>query len=112
MSRRYCLALDLKDDPALIAEYEAHHRAVWPEVLESLGAAGILSMEIYRLQNRLFMVMDVDDAFAFERKAEADAANARVQAWEALMWRFQRAVPGGPPGAKWRLMERIFDFEL
>ena len=112
MSRRYCLALDLKDDPRLIAEYEAHHRQVWPEVLESLAGAGILSMEIYRLQNRLFMVMEVSDRFSFEAKAAADAANARVQAWETLMWRYQQAVPGGPPGAKWRLMERVFDFRL
>jgi len=112
MSRRYCLALDLKDDPSLIEAYEAHHRAVWPEILESLAASGILSMEIYRLQNRLCMVMEVSDGFTFERKAAADASNERVQAWEALMWRYQQAVPGGPPGAKWRLMERIFDFAL
>ena len=112
MSRRYCLALDLKDDPRLIAEYEAHHRQVWPEILESLAGAGILSMEIYRLQNRLFMVMEVSDRFSFEAKAAADAANDRVQAWETLMWRYQQAVPGGPPGAKWRLMERVFDFRL
>ena len=112
MSRRYCLALDLKDDPRLIAEYEAHHRQVWPEILESLAGAGILSMEIYRLQNRLFMVMEVSDRFSFEATAAADAANDRVQAWETLMWRYQQAVPGGPPGAKWRLMERVFDFRL
>lgn len=30
--KRYCLALDLKNDPELIAEYEAHHNAVWPEI--------------------------------------------------------------------------------
>ena len=29
--RRYCLALDLKDDSALIAEYEEWHRKVYPE---------------------------------------------------------------------------------
>ncbi len=110
MSRRYCLALDLKDDPLLIAEYEAHHRRVWPEILGTIAAAGILSMEIYRVQTRLMMVMDVEDDFSFERKAEADAGNARVQAWERLMWTYQQAIPGGPPGAKWRLMERVFEF--
>lgn len=112
MSRRYCLALDLKDDPRLIEEYEAHHRAVWPEILQSLAASGILSMEIYGLHNRLCMVMEVTDDFTFEGKAAADASNERVQAWEALMWRYQQAVPGGPPGAKWRLMERIFHFAI
>ncbi len=110
MARRYCLALDLKDDARLIAEYEAYHRNVWPEILESIASSGIRSMEIYRLQNRLLMVMDVDDRFSFEAKAAADAADERVRAWEALMWRYQQAVPGGPPGAKWRLMDRIFEF--
>jgi len=110
MSRRYCLALDLKDDPRLIEAYEAHHRQVWPEILESIAGSGILAMEIYRLQNRLFMVMEVSDNFSFERKAAADAASERVQAWEALMWQYQQAIPGGAPGAKWRLMDRIFAF--
>ncbi len=112
MSRRYCLALDLKDDPRLIEEYEAHHRNVWPEILGSLAGSGILSMEIYRLQNRMCMIMEVSDEFSFERKAAADAADARVQEWETLMWSYQQAIPGGPPGAKWRVMERIFDFAL
>jgi L-rhamnose mutarotase len=110
MSRRYVLALDLKDDPRLIAEYEAHHSRVWPEILDSIRQSGILSMDIYRLGTRLMMIMDVADDFSFERKAAADQADPKVQEWESLMWRYQQAVPGGPPGAKWQLMERIFDF--
>jgi L-rhamnose mutarotase len=109
MSRRYCLALDLKDDPQLIMEYEAHHRQVWPEILESIRNSGILSMEIYRLHTRLMMVMEVADDFSFERKAAADLADSTVQAWESLMWKYQQAIPGGAPGAKWQMMERIFE---
>jgi len=109
MNRRYCLALDLKDDPGLIAEYEAHHRAVWPDVVASIRQAGILSMEIYRLRTRLVMLMEVDETFSFDRKAASDAANPAVQAWESLMWKYQKAVPGGPPGAKWQVLDRIFD---
>ena len=110
MSRRYVLALDLKDDPQLIAEYEAHHRQVWPEILESIRRSGILSMDIYLLRTRLMMIMNVADDFSFERKAAADRADPKVQEWESLMWRYQQAVPGGPPGVKWQLMERIFEF--
>jgi L-rhamnose mutarotase len=110
MSRRYCLALDLKDDPQLIAEYEAHHRQVWPEILESIRRSGILSMEIHRLRTRLMMIMNVADDFSFERKAAADQADPKVQEWEALMWKYQQAIPGGAPGAKWQVMERIFEF--
>ena len=107
MSKHYCLALDLKDDPRLIAEYEAHHRRVWPEILESIAASGILSMEIYRVEKRLTMVMEVADDFSFERKADADTGNERVQAWERLMWNYQRALPWAKPGEKWVLMDRI-----
>ena len=32
--KRYCLALDLKDDPALIAEYKRYHEAGWPDEAE------------------------------------------------------------------------------
>jgi fucose permease len=45
--KRYCLALDLKGDPALIAEYEAHHRKVWPEILASIKESGIEHMESF-----------------------------------------------------------------
>ena len=105
---RYCLALDLKDDPVLIAEYERHHRAVWPEIRKSIRAAGILEMEIYRTGNRLFMIMEVTEEFSFKAKAAADAADPRVQEWEALMWRFQQALPWAEPGEKWVVMERLF----
>ena len=107
--KRYCLALDLKDDPQLIGEYEAYHRAVWPEIKESIVASGILDMEIYRYGNRLFMIMEVDERFSFEQKAAMDAGNEKVQEWEALMWKYQQAVPGSAPGEKWVLMEKIFE---
>ena len=59
--RKHCLALDLKDDDALIAKYEEYHNNVWPEVLESLSNSGINHMEIYRVGNRLFMIIEVAD---------------------------------------------------
>lgn len=109
MTRRYCLALDLKDDPALIAEYRRYHENVWPEIKKSIRGSGIEDMEIYLLGARLFMIMEVNDAFSFEAKAAADAANPKVQEWEQLMWKFQSPLPQGKPGEKWVLMERIFE---
>ena len=105
---RYCLALDLQPDPALIAEYEAMHRAVWPEILDSIRESGILSLEIYRIENRLFMILEADDNFSFDKKAAMDVANPKVQDWETLMWRYQKALPTAKPGEKWLLMQRIF----
>jgi L-rhamnose mutarotase len=106
--KQFCLALDLKDDEALIAEYEAYHRAVWPEILASIKEAGIGQMEIYRTGNRLFMVMKTEDDFSFESKSAADNANEKVQEWEQLMWKYQQALPGSKPGEKWILMDKIF----
>lgn len=105
---RYCLALDLKDDPAAIAGYEKHHRAVWPEILTSIRDSGIENMEIYRTGNRLFMIMEVSAAFSFEAKGRADAANPKVQEWERLMENFQQYLPFAQPGEKWVLMNKIF----
>ena len=107
--QRYCLALDLKPDPSLIAEYEAHHRAVWPEIQQSIRDAGILRLEIYRMEQRLFMILEADDSFSFENKARADAENPKVQEWEALMWHYQQALPSAKPGEKWLLMDKIFE---
>jgi L-rhamnose mutarotase len=110
--KRYCLALDLKDDAALIAEYEEYHRAVWPEIIKSINDAGIEQMEIYRTANRLFMIMEVNDDFSFEKKDIADAANDKVQQWEQLMWKYQQSLPMSKPGEKWILMKKIFEIRV
>lgn len=107
--KRYCLALDLKNDPQLIAEYEAYHRAVWPEIKQSILDSGITNMEIYRFGNRMFMIMETDDSFSFDRKAAMDSSNPKVQEWEQLMWKFQQLLPGSKPEEKWVLMEKIFN---
>jgi L-rhamnose mutarotase len=109
--RRYCLTLDLKDDPQLIAEYKHYHEKIWPEITLSIKDAGIGDMEIYLLGTRMFMVMEVNEQFSFEAKAQADRKNPKVREWEELMWKFQEVLPGTKPGEKWLLMEKIFKLE-
>jgi len=109
--KRYCLALDLKNDATLIHEYEQYHRNVWPQILESIKGAGIRQMEIYRTGDRLFMIMETNDEFSFEKKAAMDLSNSKVQEWEQLMWTYQQALPGSKPGEKWVLMNKIFSLE-
>ena len=109
--KKYCLALDLVDDTALISEYDNYHRNDWPEIRSSILDSGVLSMEIYRVGNRLFMIMETKEDFDFEKKAEMDAVNAKVQEWETLMWKFQKALPGSKPGEKWILMNKIFELK-
>ncbi len=109
--KRYCLTLDLVDDPRSIAEYKRHHEHVWPEITASIRDSGIADMEIYLLGNRLFMIMEVNDDFSFEKKARADNSNSKVQEWEQLMGKLQRRVPQARPEEKWALMERIFKLD-
>jgi len=109
MENRYCYALDLIPDPQLIADYEAHHREVWPEILAMMKDAGIKSMQIYRVENRLFMIMDTVDSFNIEQKVAIENANPFSERWEKLMWKYQQAIPGTPEGVKWREMKLIFD---
>lgn len=107
---KFCLAIDLKDDPFSIAEYERWHypENTWSEVNESITKAGIRQMEIYRTGNRLFMIMETEENFSFERKANLDVANAKVQLWEQLMDSFQLRLPWSKDGEKWTVMNRIF----
>ena len=111
MNRRYCLTLDLKDDPKLIAQYKKYHEKIWPEITQSIKQSGIEDLEIYLLGTRLFMILEANDSFSFEAKGAADRKNPKVQEWEQLMWKFQQPLAQAKPGEKWLLMERIFKLE-
>ena len=110
MARLY-FALDLKDDPALIAEYEDWHRPerIWPDIVAQLGEAQLREVEILRCGNRLVMVMDTADAFSAADQAALGAG--RSAQWENLMWNFQQALPFAEPGQKWVPMKRIFSLQ-
>lgn len=107
MAKKYALLLDLKNDQQLISEYEKYHQNVPDEIVKSIKDAGIISLDIYRWENRLFMLLETEDDFSFEIKKQMDEANPHVLRWEELMWNYQQALPGVNPGEKWQLMERI-----
>jgi L-rhamnose mutarotase len=104
---RHVLAVDLKDDPAIVAAYLDHHHRVWPEVLRSLRAVGLQGMEIFLLGRRLVMILEADDDYRglFERHA---ASHPRVAEWEALMKSMQQPSPGAAPGEWWAQMQPVF----
>ncbi len=109
--KTYCLALDLKDDPALIDAYEKHHQQVWPEIISSIKNSGIDSMNIYRTGNRLFMIIQAMDDFSFEKKSEMDKSNPLVEKWETLMDQYQQRLPWAEKDVKWVLMDEIFKLD-
>jgi L-rhamnose mutarotase len=109
--KTYCFALDLHDDPALIAEYKRYHKLenIWPPVLETIQAHGVVSETIYLAGNRLFMILQTTDDFSLDAKAAADGANTDMQRWEELMWKFQKPLPFAQNRQKWVPMEKIFE---
>lgn len=109
-TKRYCQTLDLKDDPALIAEYKKRHSesAHWPVINEGIRSVGILEMEIFLLGNRLFMMVETPLDFEWDAAFQKLAGLPRQAEWEEYMSIFQVADPTASSAEKWQLMERIF----
>ncbi len=106
---RHVLAVDLRDDPAVVEAYTEHHRRVWPEVLRSLRGAGLADMQIYILGRRLVMLVDMKEGLDVRRVFAAHvASHARVAEWEALMKSMQQPAPGSAAGEWWTVMQPVF----
>ena len=108
--KRYCQTMDLKNDPELIAKYkEAHSRLKsWPEILEGIRSVGILEMEIYILDNRLFMIVETPLDFDWESAMAKLATLPRQAEWEDYVAMFQACQPGSTSNEKWKMMDRMF----
>lgn len=108
--QRLCMAVDLKDAPDLIDSYRRYHQHAnfSPDVATGLQKVGVIDMEIFLVENRLTMIMEVEDHFNFESKFAYDNKNLDVREWELLMWSFQKALPNSKTAEKWRKMDKIF----
>lgn len=109
--QRFVLTLKMRPDPDLLEEYLQIHKAVWPEILESIRAAGVTGMQIFRDGFRMVMIMETTDDFTMERKAAMDRANPVVMRWEAAMAKYQQSDAGADASAKWLPMDMIFDLQ-
>ena len=109
-TKRYCQTLDLKDDPALIAEYVDRHGEAkrWPEITEGIRSVGILEMEIYLIGTRLFMIVETAPDFDWDTSFARLATLPRQAEWEEYMANFQVSKPDASSAEKWQLMEKIF----
>jgi len=108
--KKYCQVLGLKSDPRLLAEYEHWHKPenIWPEVVAGLRQVGILDMEIFRSDDRLFMILTVPEDFDFEKKMEELGSLPRQAEWESFMSKYQDSAPGATSKDKWKMLKRVF----
>ena len=111
--KRYCKALEKKNDPELIEEYKRiHSRAnVWPEVTDGMREVGIIDMEIYLVGTRLFMIMDTVPEFEHQSAMKELMKKSRQLEWELFVSRFQITTEDGTSVDKWKLVERIYKMD-
>jgi len=108
--KRYVQTMDLKDEPALIAEYRRRHSRgeAWPEIQAGIREVGILEMDIYILGTRLVMIVETPLDFDWDSAMARLATLPRQQEWEEYMACFQDCDPTATSGEKWKMMERMF----
>lgn len=95
-TKRYCQTLDLKDDPELISEYRKRHteNEAWPEILQGIRSVGILEMEIYILDNRLFMIVETPFDFDWDEAFARLATLPRQEEWGNVYVHLSGCPPG------------------
>lgn len=108
--RRYVQTMDLKDDPALVAEYRRRHSEgqAWQEIIDGIREVGILEMEVYLLGTRLVMIVDAPEDFDWDAAMSRLATLPRQQEWEEYMAMFQQCRADATSNEKWQMMDRIF----
>lgn len=108
--KRYCQTMDLRNDPALIAEYRRRHSQgeAWQEIIDGIRSVGILEMEIYILGTRLVMIVETPPDFDWDTAMARLATLPRQQEWETYMALFQDCRAEATSDEKWQMMERMF----
>jgi len=106
--KRICLSLDLKNDPELIQQYTEYHKPEnnWPEINDGIKRSGVEVMDIYLVDNRMFMICEVDMNTDFDECWKKMGTFPRQDEWGTLMARFQQALPGHK--LEWVKMERVY----
>jgi L-rhamnose mutarotase len=104
------MALDLKDDPALIDAYENIHRVgnIWPEIPVGIRDGGVVDMQIYRIGNHLFMLVDIDSTETITSVFEKIGRLPKQKEWAEFMGTFQQKLKEAGPNEHWVTMSPVF----
>src|SRR5205809_2848688 len=81
----YGMALDLHDDPTLIARYKKEHASVWPEVVARLREIGVSEMKIFLLGRRMLMYCETRDGFDAANDFARSTDDPTYRNWDELM---------------------------
>jgi L-rhamnose mutarotase len=99
------VAFRLKIKAGKEKEYEEAHRHVWPELLAKIKEVGISKYSIFRREQDLFLVMQVDDFDVAWRALDQDQTNLR---WQREMSELFDPVPSLKHGERFAMMDEVF----
>ena len=106
------MMVNLVDDSAAIAAYDQYHAKAWPEVIAANEPANIKGVKIYRLANKLVMILTVPENWDGDKDNNYVKSSPRVKEWLDIMEKFQRPSPEAPAGTKgWATMKLVFGYK-
>jgi L-rhamnose mutarotase len=88
--------------------YDQAHRNVWPALLAKLKEVGISRYSIFRREQDLILVMQVDDFDRAWQALDRDSTNLR---WQEKMSELFEPVPGLQPGERFAMLKEVFYLE-
>jgi L-rhamnose mutarotase len=92
-------------NPDRIAEYEASHRAVWPEMLALLKQCGIEKYSIFRRDAQLFLTFTCEDFEKTWAEIEKSPVNAR---WQQAMAPYFAPMDERKSGERFPMWQEVF----
>ncbi len=109
MRRSWGLALRLRDDPAVVAEYRRAHQHAWPSVVRRLREIGVFEMKIFLRDQLLFMYLETGSEFDPARDFDQATLDPEYRRWSTLMAAMQEPIDDAREDEWWAAMEPVFD---
>jgi L-rhamnose mutarotase len=100
----------LKVKPEKLAEYKAHHKAVWPDMLDALRRTGWHNYSLFLRPDGL-LVGYFETPVSFEAARAAMATEEVNERWQTFMAPFFESVGGTHADDMMVVLEEVFHLE-
>jgi L-rhamnose mutarotase len=118
MPHRHCFAIDLIDRQQAVEAYEDWHRPgkTPTEIIALFRNRGVDDLQIHRVGNRLFMILDLSDDVSAADFAHASSGDAEMKKWVERMNGYQQPIAFGSvaaqtPSQSWVAMSELFNLK-
>jgi L-rhamnose mutarotase len=99
------VAFRLRIKPGKEEAYDIAHKNVWPALLAKLKEVGISDYSIFRRDQDLILVMQVDDFDVAWTALDNDPTNLK---WQHEMSALFEPITGLKPGERFPMMQEVF----